>query len=134
MTPRTQAILVNSPSNPLGTVVPRELVERLLAFARRRGLWFIYDEVVFDDVFVSAGSVADPGDRLVSMYSFSKVYVMTGWRVGYLVAPPDLAKLLTGMQEPLISCVNTPAQMGPGCCNRPARHRRTDERGLPGAA
>jgi aspartate/methionine/tyrosine aminotransferase len=115
VTPRTRAILVNSPSNPLGTVVPRELVERLLAFARRRGLWFIsdevYDEVVFDDVFASAGSVADPSDRLVSIYSFSKVYAMTGWRVGYLVAPPDLAKILTGMQEPIISCVNTPAQM-----------------------
>jgi len=47
----------------------------------------------------------------VSVYSFSKVYAMTGWRVGYLVAPPDIAKLLTGMQEPIISCVNTPAQM-----------------------
>jgi aspartate aminotransferase len=115
VTPRTRAILVNSPSNPLGTVLPRELVEALLAFARRQGLWFIsdevYDEVVFDDIFVSAGSVADPSDRLVSVYSFSKVYAMTGWRVGYLVAPPDIAKLLTGMQEPIISCVNTPAQM-----------------------
>ena len=115
VTPRTRAILVNSPSNPLGMVLPGELVEELLAFARRRSLWFIsdevYDEVVFDDVFVSVGSVADPGDRLVSIYSFSKVYAMTGWRVGYLVAPPDLAKLLTGMQEPIISCVNTPAQM-----------------------
>jgi aspartate aminotransferase len=115
VTPRTRAILINSPSNPLGTVLPGELVETLLAFARRRGLWFIsdevYDEVIFDDVFVSAGSVADPCDRLVSIYSFSKVYAMTGWRVGYLVAPPDLAKLLTGMQEPIISCVNTPAQM-----------------------
>ena len=63
VTPRTRAILVNSPSNPLGTVVPRELMEGLLAFARGRGLWFIsdevYDEVVFDDVFVSAGSVAE---------------------------------------------------------------------------
>ena len=115
VTPRTRAILVNSPSNPLGTVLPGELVEKLLAFARRNNLWFIsdevYDEVVFDDVFVSAGSVADPTDRLVSIYSFSKVYAMTGWRVGYLVAPPDMAKLLTGMQEPIISCVNTPAQM-----------------------
>jgi aspartate aminotransferase len=115
VTPRTRAILINSPSNPLGTVFPRELVETLLAFARRRGLWFIsdevYDEIVFDDVFVSAGSVADPSDRLVSIYSFSKVYAMTGWRVGYLVAPSDMAKLLTGMQEPIISCVNTPAQM-----------------------
>jgi aspartate aminotransferase len=115
VTPRTRAILVNSPSNPLGTVLPRELVEALLAFARRQGLWFIsdevYDEVVFDDIFVSAASIADPSDRLVSVYSFSKVYAMTGWRVGYLVAPPDMAKLLTGMQEPIISCVNTPAQM-----------------------
>jgi aspartate aminotransferase len=115
VTPRTRAILVNSPSNPLGTVLPRELVEVLLAFARRRGLWFIsdevYDEIVFDEDFVSAGSVADPSDRLVSIYSFSKVYAMTGWRVGYLVAPSDMAKLLTGMQEPIISCVNTPAQM-----------------------
>jgi aspartate aminotransferase len=115
VTPRTRAILVNSPSNPLGTVVPGELMEGLLAFARRRDLWFIsdevYDEVVFDDVFVSAGSVAERGYRLVSIYSFSKVYAMTGWRVGYLVAPPGLAGILTGMQEPIISCVNTPAQM-----------------------
>ena len=115
VTPRTRAILVNSPSNPLGTVLPRELVEKLLAFARERGLWFIsdevYDEIVYDDTFTSAGSVADPEDRLVSIYSFSKVYAMTGWRVGYLVGPPDMATLLTGMQEPIISCVNTPAQM-----------------------
>ena len=116
VTPRTRAILVNSPSNPLGTVLPRELAQTLLAFARRRGLWFIadevYDEISFDDgEFVSAGAVAGPEDRLVSVYSFSKVYAMTGWRVGYLVAPPDLARLLTGMQEPIVSCVNTPAQM-----------------------
>jgi aspartate aminotransferase len=115
VTPRTRAILVNTPSNPLGTVVPRELVNSLLEFARRRDLWYIsdevYDEIVFDDAFVSAGAVANASDRLVSVYSFSKVYAMTGWRVGYLVAPPDLAKLLTGMQEPIVSCVNTPAQM-----------------------
>jgi aspartate/methionine/tyrosine aminotransferase len=114
-TPRTRAMLVNSPSNPLGTVVPRGLMEGLLAFARRRGLWLVsdevYDEVVFDGDFVSAGSLAEPGDRLVSVYSFSKVYAMTGWRVGYLVAPPETASLLTGMQEPIVSCVNTPAQM-----------------------
>src|SRR5918998_2434472 len=115
VTPRTRAILVNSPSNPLGTVVPRELMEGLLAFARRRGLWLVsdevYDEVVFDGDFVSAGSLAESGDRLVSVYSFSEVYAMTGGRVGYLVAAPDLARILTGMQEPIVSCVNTPAQL-----------------------
>jgi aspartate aminotransferase len=115
LTPRTRAILVNSPSNPLGTVLPRELAKTLLDFARSRGLWFIadevYDELTFDDTFLSVGSVAEPDERLVSVYSFSKVYAMTGWRVGYLVAPPDLAALLTRMQEPIVSCVNTPAQM-----------------------
>ena len=115
VTPRTRAILVNSPSNPLGTVLPRELAQTLLEFARKHGLWFIadevYDELVFDDTFLSVGAVADPDDRLVSVYSFSKVYAMTGWRLGYLVAPPDLATILTGMQEPIVSCVNTPTQM-----------------------
>src|SRR3990170_3736689 len=115
VTPRTRAILVNSPSNPLGTVVPGELMEELLAFARRHDLWFVsdevYDEVVFDEAFLSAGSLADPGDRLVAVYSLSQVYAMTGWRVGYLVAPAELARILTGMQEAIISCVNTPAQM-----------------------
>jgi len=115
VTPRTRAILVNSPSNPLGTVLPRELAQTLLEFSRKHGLWSIadevYDELVFDDTFVSVGAVADPDDRLVSVYSFSKVYAMTGWRVGYLVAPPDLATILTGMQEPIVSCVNTPTQM-----------------------
>jgi aspartate aminotransferase len=115
VSPRTRAILVNTPSNPLGTVLPRKLTQTLLDFARRNSLWFIadevYDELAFDDTFVSLGSVAEPEDRLVSVYSFSKVYAMTGWRVGYLVAPPDLATILTGMQEPIVSCVNTPAQM-----------------------
>ena len=115
VTPRTRAILVNSPSNPLGTVLPRGLAQTLLEFARKHGLWFVadevYDELVFDDTFVSVGAVADPDDRLVSVYSFSKVYAMTGWRVGYLVAPSDLATILTGMQEPIVSCVNTPTQM-----------------------
>ena len=63
MTPRTRAILVNSPSNPLGTVLPANSTQTLLAFARSRGLWFIadevYDELSFDDAFVSVGSVAD---------------------------------------------------------------------------
>src|SRR5918998_4580583 len=63
-TPRTRAILVNSPSNPLGTVVPGELMEGLLSFARRRGLWLVsdevYDQVVFDGAFGSAGALGGP--------------------------------------------------------------------------
>jgi aspartate aminotransferase len=114
VSPRTRAILLNSPSNPLGAVLPRDRLAELLEFARSTGLWVlsdeVYDEISFDGTFVSAGTLAGPEDRLVSIYSFSKVYAMTGWRVGYAVAPEELAKVLTGLQEPIISCVNTPAQ------------------------
>lgn len=115
VSPRTRAILINTPSNPLGAVISYSIMQDLLDFARRHGLWLIsdevYDEIVFDESFVSAGAVAEREDRLVSIYSFSKVYAMTGWRVGYAVVPPRLAPILTKVQEPIISCVNTPAQM-----------------------
>jgi aspartate/methionine/tyrosine aminotransferase len=115
VTPRTRVLLVNSPSNPLGAVVPASLHADLVAFAERHGLWLIsdecYDEIAFDRTFASPMAVA-PSPRIISVYSFSKVYAMTGWRVGYCVAPAEVAAALTRLQEPLISCVNAPAQMG----------------------
>jgi aspartate/methionine/tyrosine aminotransferase len=114
VSPRTRVLLVNSPSNPLGAVVPRELWVELVDFAERHGLWLIsdecYDEIAFDGDFVSPLAVA-PSDRVIGVYSFSKVYAMTGWRVGYCVAPLAVADAMTRLQEPLISCVNAPAQM-----------------------
>lgn len=111
--PRTRVLVLNSPSNPLGAVVPRELVAELVAFAERHDLWLLsdecYDQISFDDTFASPMEVA-PSERIVSIYSFSKVYAMTGWRVGYAVAPPAVAATLTRLQEPIISCVNAPAQ------------------------
>ena len=114
VTPRTRVLVVNSPSNPLGAVVPAELMAELVAFAERQGLWFVsdecYDEITFDETFASPAAVA-PSPRIISVYSFSKVYAMTGWRVGYCVAPADVAATLTRLQEPIVSCVNAPAQM-----------------------
>lgn len=114
VTPRTRVLVVNSPSNPLGAVVPAERSAELVAFAERRGLWLVsdecYDEISFDGTFASPASVA-PSPRIISAYSFSKVYAMTGWRVGYCVAPPEVAAALTRLQEPIVSCVNAPAQM-----------------------
>ncbi len=106
--------MLNTPSNPLGTVIPRERMRELAAFAERRGLWIVsdecYDQTVFDDVFVSAAAVADP-ERTISIYTFSKTYAMTGWRVGYVTrAGARGDRRSRKLQEPLISCVNTPAQ------------------------
>ncbi len=112
VTERTRLIIVNSPSNPLGSIIDRALMTALLELADRHDLWVLsdecYDEITFDDSFVSPASIA--AGRVVSVYSFSKTYAMTGWRVGYVVAPPAVATLLAKCQEPLVSCISTPTQ------------------------
>jgi len=113
VTPRTRVLLLNSPSNPLGSVIGAERMSALLEFAARHDLWVLsdecYDEITFDGTAVSAAGLDDEG-RVVTVFSFSKTYAMTGWRLGYVAAPPELAGVLIKAQEPLISCLNTPTQ------------------------
>jgi aspartate aminotransferase len=94
VTPLTRAILVNSPNNPTGAVYPIDVMETLVGIATSRGLWIIsdesYDQIVFDEVAVSPASLVDDGS-VISCYTFSKTYSMTGWRLGYAVASPDVA-------------------------------------------
>jgi aspartate aminotransferase len=113
VTPRTRAIVVNSPSNPLGAVVEAGLAERLSRLEQERDIWLIsdecYDEITFEAEAASLGAW-DEGERVLSCFSFSKTYAMTGMRVGYLVVPRRIAATAAKLQEPLIACVNTPAQ------------------------
>jgi aspartate aminotransferase len=113
VTPATRVLLLNSPSNPLGSVIGRERMAELLDFAAAHDLWVLsdecYDEIAFDEPVVSP-SALDRDGRVTSVYSFSKTYAMTGWRLGYVAAPPPLAEVLTKIQEPLVSCLNTPTQ------------------------
>ena len=115
VTPRTRAIIVNSPSNPLGIVFPEAVLRALLDFAARHDLWVISDEVyesfAYDGPHVSPAAL-DPGGRVLTVQSFSKTYGLTGGRVGYLVTPPVPGDTLRNFQEALISCVNTAAQRG----------------------
>lgn len=114
VTPRTRALILNSPSNPLGTLMPAELLADISAFAVRHDLVVVsdeaYDEITFSGRAPSIAAVGDP-DRVVTCFSFSKTFAMTGWRVGYLVAPPSLASVLQKLQEPIIACVNAASQM-----------------------
>lgn len=111
---RTRAIVLNSPSNPLGSVIDRELAERLYAFCAEKDIWIIsdecYDGIDFSGSFVSMGSLEDQPERVISVFSFSKVYAMTGWRVGYCALPPQLPDPMLGLLQPSVMCVNTPAQ------------------------
>ncbi|MCB9979284.1 MAG: aminotransferase class I/II-fold pyridoxal phosphate-dependent enzyme [Rhodospirillales bacterium] len=89
---RTKLILLTSPSNPSGWVMPESQMQALLDFARMRGLWIISDEVygrlLYDRVRApSFLDVAQPEDRLFIINSFSKNWAMTGWRLGWLTGP-----------------------------------------------
>lgn len=118
VTDRTRVIIVNSPSNPLGVVFPRPLLERLLDFARRHDLWVISDEVyeyfTYGRPHVSLEAIAQElghdDHRVFSVFSLSKTYAMTGVRVGYLVTPPGMTTTMVTVQEAAISCVASPDQ------------------------
>lgn len=115
VTPRTKAIVVNSPSNPLGTVLSESTLRELIELARAYGLSVIsdecYDAITFDVDHVSPASL-DPTAPVLSCFTFSKSYSMTGFRVGYLVGPRGSGGVLAKLQEPLVACVNAAAQWG----------------------
>ena len=94
ITPRTSVLLINTPSNPGGAVFPRETIERIAQLCRQHDLWLVsdecYDQIVFDGGHVSPATLDDDG-RVVTIGTCSKTYAMTGWRVGWVVAPPRLA-------------------------------------------
>ena len=98
ITRRTAVLLVNSPSNPCGAVFPRETVARLLDIARRHDLWLLsdecYDEFVYEGEHVSPAALDDEG-RVVTIGTCSKPYAMTGWRVGWVVAPASVSRAVT---------------------------------------
>lgn len=92
VTPKTRAIVINSPNNPTGWVMPESQMRAVLEFARKRGIWIISDEVYGRLTYDTARApsfldVADPEDRLFIVNSFSKNWAMTGWRLGWLIGP-----------------------------------------------
>ena len=111
--PRTRALVVNSPGNPTGAVASREALEGVLKLAEAHGLWLVsdecYEDLVFDGRHESPAALGDP-ERVISVFSFSKSYAMTGWRVGYVIAPRATAALVAKAQEPLVSSASTISQ------------------------
>jgi aspartate/methionine/tyrosine aminotransferase len=104
LTPATRVLLINSPNNPTGWTLERDDQRTILEHCRRHGIWVIADDVYERLFYAGVGcapsfrDLADPADRLVNTNSFSKAWLMTGWRLGWIVAPPalmpDLGKLI----------------------------------------
>lgn len=117
LTPRTRAILVNSPSNPTGSVYPPDILRAIADIAERHDLLLVSDEtyeaLLYGDArHLSPASFPGLRERTVSIYSFSKSYAMTGWRVGYLTGPASMLRRMEVVQEEMASCVNAAAQQG----------------------
>ncbi|MCF1741068.1 pyridoxal phosphate-dependent aminotransferase [Paradevosia shaoguanensis] len=103
-TSRTRAIFLPTPSNPAGWVASVEENKALLEFSRRTGIWILSDEVYarlyFDgEVAPSMLQIAEDGDRVLAINSFSKAWAMTGWRIGWLTHPSSVAGALGGMTQ-----------------------------------
>jgi aspartate/methionine/tyrosine aminotransferase len=103
ITPKTRAIVINSPANPTGWTATRDEVASLLALARKHGIWIVADEIygrfVYDGAERAASfhDVMEPEDRVLFVQTFSKNWAMTGWRIGWLEAPPALGQVIENL-------------------------------------
>lgn len=136
---RTKALLINSPSNPTGCVFTPEAMQALVDFAHRHDLYLIsdevYEEIIFEGRHVSPFTLTNE-PRVISMFSLSKTYAMTGWRLGYLVASEEVVANCNKVQEGYVACASAIAQraaeaalQGPQDCvaaMRDAYQRRRD--------
>jgi aspartate/methionine/tyrosine aminotransferase len=112
ITPATKLLIVNAPNNPTGWTLTREEQQAILAHCRTTGTWILADEVYERLYFEPTANrcapsfldVAGPDDRLVVAHSFSKSFLMTGWRLGWLVMPPQLTQHMGKLLEFNTSC------------------------------
>ncbi|WP_342129118.1 pyridoxal phosphate-dependent aminotransferase [Hydrogenophaga sp. OTU3427] len=112
ITPRTRLLVVNAPNNPSGWTLSADEQRAILAHCRRTGTWILADEVYERLYYAPTANgcapsfldLAEPDDRLVVTHSFSKSFLMTGWRLGWLVMPPGLTAPMGKLIEFNTSC------------------------------
>jgi len=115
ISPRTKILVVNSPNNPTGAVYPEATVAAMIDLAQSHNLWLLsdecYDQIVLDGSWTSPAKLAPDDDRIVTAFTFSKTYAMTGWRLGYIAGSVDLIDTATKVLESNSSCVSTITQV-----------------------
>ncbi len=115
VTPATRLLIVNSPNNPTGWTLTRAEQQAILDHCRQTGTWILADEV-YERLYYTGDTenacapsfldLAAPQDRLVVVHSFSKSFLMTGWRLGWLVMPPDMTPQVGKLIEFNTSCAS----------------------------
>ncbi len=113
-TPRTRGVMLNSPSNPTGSVYSADELRAIIDLASARGWWVISDEIyvriAYDAPASGALDVATRRDNLIIVNGVAKAYAMTGWRIGWTISPPAVAKAMSALQSHTTSNATTVAQ------------------------
>jgi aminotransferase len=117
VTSRTRAVMICTPANPCGKVWSRAELEMIGELAQKHDLFIFTDEVyeyfLYDGTsHVSPGAIAGLEDRTISMFSLSKTYSITGWRLGYAVSKPTWSQMIGYMNDLVYVCAPAPLQMG----------------------
>lgn len=117
ITPRTKAIIVVTPNNPTGTVLPESTLREIADLAQRRDLMVVSDEIYEYYVYgehrhVSMATLPGMRERTITINSFSKSFGMTGLRLGYIAAPPDVIQAMLPFHHAMMICANTVTQYG----------------------
>lgn len=114
ITPRTKMILLGNPNNPTGAVIPQSELEEIAQLAIEHDLIVASDEVysrlVYGSEYVSIAALPGMQERTLLLDGFSKAYAMTGWRVGYVAAPPDILEAMLKVHQYAIMCAGTAPQ------------------------
>lgn len=127
ITKKTQALMINTPSNPTGAVMPKKLLEEIADIAVERDIYIFSDEayerIIYGGKHVSPGSLNGMHDYVISFFTFSKTYAMCGYRLGYCAAPVDVADAVKKMHVYTSICAPTISQMlGVKALSLPRRH------------
>ncbi len=114
ITPRTKMILLGNPNNPTGGVIPAAELREIAKLAIEHDLIVVVDEVysrlVYNTEYLSIASLPGMQERTVLLDGFSKAYAMTGWRIGYVAAPPTILEAMVKIHQYTIMCAGTAAQ------------------------
>ena len=115
ITPKTKAIIINPPSNPSGRIIPQDKIQALADLAKKHDLVVISDEVykclIYDNAhFKSIVAIDGMRERTILVNSLSKEFCMTGWRIGYVLAPKEVIATMTKLQENVVACAPLPSQ------------------------
>lgn len=116
ITSKTKLVMINSPSNPTGAVIDAETSKELAKFFVEKDLFVISDEIysrlVYDGLkYTSITSFPGMRERTIYVSGFSKMFAMTGWRLGYTIANPDVIRAMTKLHENSASCLPAPTQL-----------------------